>query len=77
MDMGNGEKARQFIEAENQRTIHYAVIEQPMLRRIDVPRLVSVRNSKMQRSRRDHAQLLSDRVSKTVVTRATLALRGP
>src|ERR1700739_1551328 len=77
METRNGRKALQFIEAEDQRTIYHAVNEQPMLRRIDVPWLVSVRNREMQRSRRDHPQLVLNRVSETVVARATLALRGP
>ena len=73
METRNRGKPLQIIEAENQGTIHHAVNEQPMLCRIDVPRLVSVRNSEVQRSRRDHAQLVLNRVSKTVVDSTLMA----
>jgi hypothetical protein len=77
MESRNGGKTLYFIEAEDQRAIHQAMNEQPMLRRVNVPWLVSVRNREVQWSRRNHAQLVLKRSPKTVVARAAGATRGP
>src|SRR6266478_293351 len=53
-----GRQAFQFVHGEYQRAVDHAVDQQTMLLRIDVRRLETVRNDKVERCRCDHPHLI-------------------